>query len=79
MRSVVIKGTAMVQVGEREMIVVENQSVDIPKASLPRLSNPGRVPVEIIEIQSGSYLEEDDIVRFDDVYGRSPAQGEEKV
>lgn len=68
----------MVQAGEREMIVVENQSVDIPKASLPRLSNPGRVPVEIIEIQSGSYLEED-IVRFDDVYGRSPAQGEEKM
>lgn len=74
---VVIKGTAMVQVGEREMIVVENQSVDIPKASLHRLSNPGRVPVEIIEIQSGPYLEEDDIVRLDDVYGRSPAQGGE--
>jgi len=70
---VVIKGTAMVQVDEREMIVVENQSVDIPKASKHRLSNPGRVPVEIIEIQSGPYLEEDDIVRFDDVYGRSAA------
>lgn len=76
---VVVKGTAMVQVGEREMIVVENQSVDIPKASMHRLSNPGRVPVEIIEIQSGPYLEEDDIVRFDDVYGRSPAAGLKKA
>ncbi|GAB6060903.1 mannose-1-phosphate guanylyltransferase/mannose-6-phosphate isomerase [Desulfonatronum parangueonense] len=70
---VVIKGTALVQVGEQEMVVVENQSVDIPKTAKHRLSNPGRVPVEIIEIQSGPYLEEDDIVRFDDVYGRSPS------
>jgi mannose-1-phosphate guanylyltransferase / mannose-6-phosphate isomerase len=70
---VVIKGTALVQVGEKEMVVVENQSVDIPKTFMHRLSNPGRVPVEIIEIQSGPYLEEDDIVRYDDVYGRSPA------
>jgi mannose-1-phosphate guanylyltransferase/mannose-6-phosphate isomerase len=76
---VVIKGTALVHVGEREMLIVENQSVDIPKASLHRLSNPGRVPLEIIEIQSGPYLEEDDIVRFDDVYGRSPAQREERL
>ncbi|WP_045222936.1 mannose-1-phosphate guanylyltransferase/mannose-6-phosphate isomerase [Desulfonatronum thioautotrophicum] len=68
---VVIKGTAQVQVGDKEMLVVENQSVDIPKTTLHRLSNPGRVPVEIIEIQSGPYLEEDDIVRFDDVYGRN--------
>jgi len=72
---VVIKGTAMVQVDDQEMIVVENQSVDIPKASRHRLSNPGRVPVEIIEIQSGPYLEEDDIVRFDDVYGRNVPAG----
>ena len=68
---VVIKGTAQVQVGDKEMLVVENQSVDIPKTTMHRLSNPGRVPVEIIEIQTGPYLEEDDIVRFDDVYGRS--------
>lgn len=75
---VVIKGTALVQVGEKEMVIVENQSVDIPKASMHRLSNPGRVPVEIIEIQSGPYLEEDDIVRFDDVYGRGSAVAEEE-
>jgi mannose-1-phosphate guanylyltransferase / mannose-6-phosphate isomerase len=67
---VVVTGTALVQVGEREILLVENQSIDIPKATTHRLSNPGKVPVEIIEIQSGPYLEEDDIVRFDDVYGR---------
>ncbi|GAB7082015.1 mannose-1-phosphate guanylyltransferase/mannose-6-phosphate isomerase [Megalodesulfovibrio paquesii] len=70
---VVISGTALVQVGEEEKILVENQSVDIPKATKHRLSNPGKVPVEIIEIQNGPYLEEDDIVRFEDVYGRKPA------
>jgi len=68
---VVISGTAQIQVGEAERLLYENQSVDIPKATVHRLSNPGKVPVEIIEIQSGPYLEEDDIVRFDDVYGRS--------
>jgi mannose-1-phosphate guanylyltransferase/mannose-6-phosphate isomerase len=67
---VVVSGTALVQVGETERLLSENQSVDIPKATVHRLSNPGKVPVEIIEIQSGPYLEEDDIVRFDDVYGR---------
>ncbi len=67
---VVISGTAEVQVGEDVMLLSENQAVDIPKASKHRLANPGKVPVEIIEIQSGPYLEEDDIVRFDDVYGR---------
>ncbi len=67
---VVIKGTASVLVGEKEMVLVENQSVDIPQATKHRLGNPGKVPVEIIEIQSGPYLEEDDIVRFEDVYGR---------
>ncbi len=67
---VVVAGTAQVQVGERELLLTENQSIDIPKATRHRLSNPGKVPVEIIEIQSGPYLEEDDIVRFDDVYGR---------
>lgn len=70
---VVISGAALVQVGDEERILTENQSVDIPKAATHRLSNPGKVPVEIIEIQSGPYLEEDDIVRFDDVYGRIKA------
>ncbi len=70
---VVIKGTALVEVDGKEQLLVENQSVDIPKTAQHRLSNPGKVPTEIIEIQSGTYLEEDDIVRFDDMYGRSPA------
>lgn len=78
---VVIAGTALVQVGDKEMLLTENQSVDIPKATLHRLSNPGKVAVEIIEIQTGPYLEEDDIVRFDDVYGRNtgPGAGAKKV
>ena len=67
---VVVAGTAMVEVDETEYLLTENQSIDIPKTSTHRLANPGRVPVEIIEIQTGPYLEEDDIVRFDDVYGR---------
>lgn len=67
---VVVDGTAEVEVDNEPRILVENQSVDIPKASQHRLANPGKVPLNIIEIQSGPYLEEDDIVRFDDVYGR---------
>lgn len=67
---VVVDGTAEVEVDEVPRVLVENQSVDIPKASQHRLANPGKVPLNIIEIQSGPYLEEDDIVRFDDVYGR---------
>ncbi len=72
---VVVSGTALVQIGEEERLLTENQSVDIPKGAKHRLSNPGKVPVEIIEIQSGPYLEEDDIVRFDDVYGRKVGGG----
>jgi len=67
---VVVDGTAEVEVDHETQVLVENQSVDIPKASQHRLANPGKVPLDIIEIQSGPYLEEDDIVRFDDVYGR---------
>ena len=67
---VVIRGTARVLIGENEVLLTENQSIDIPKATRHRLGNPGKLPVEIIEIQSGTYLEEDDIVRFEDVYGR---------
>ena len=73
---VVISGTAEVRVGDRELLLYENQSVDIPKTAMHRLGNPGKVPVEIIEIQSGPYLEEDDIVRYDDVYGRIPDMDE---
>lgn len=72
---VVVSGTALVQLGDEERLLTENQSIDIPKGTLHRLSNPGKLPVEIIEIQSGPYLEEDDIVRFDDVYGRKVGGG----
>jgi mannose-1-phosphate guanylyltransferase/mannose-1-phosphate guanylyltransferase/mannose-6-phosphate isomerase len=68
---VVVKGTALVTRGEEQSLVYENQSIYIPMGTLHRLENPGRVPLEIIEVQSGSYLGEDDIVRVDDAYGRS--------
>jgi len=67
---VVVSGAALVEIGGQERLLVENQAVDIAKATTHRLANPGKVPLEIIEIQSGPYLEEDDIVRFDDEYGR---------
>ncbi len=67
---VVISGTAKVSVGEAEIYLEANQSTYISKTQKHRLENPGRIPVEIIEIQSGQYLGEDDIVRFDDIYGR---------
>lgn len=68
---IVVKGTAEVQCGEKTMILTENQSTYIPLGEIHRLSNLGQIPLEIIEIQTGSYLEEDDIVRFADDYGRS--------
>jgi mannose-1-phosphate guanylyltransferase/mannose-6-phosphate isomerase len=74
---VVVAGTAQVEVDDTEYLLTENQSIDIPKTATHRLANPGRVPVEIIEIQTGPYLEEDDIVRFDDVYGRIKNQDQE--
>jgi len=70
---IVIKGTAVAEVDGAEHLLTENQSIDIPKGGRHRLSNPGKLPLEIIEVQSGPYLEEDDIVRFDDVYGRIKA------
>ena len=68
---VVVEGTAMVQVDNSTQIVHENQSTYIPLGSKHRLSNPGKIPLRIIEVQSGSYLEEDDIERFEDHYGRT--------
>ncbi len=68
---VVVQGTAMVEKDGVEALVGENQSTYIPLGSKHRLSNPGRIPVELIEVQSGPYLGEDDIVRFEDRYGRS--------
>lgn len=67
---VVIGGTAKVTIGEVEQMVHKNASVFIPPSTKHRLENPGKMPLEIIEVQNGDYLEEDDIVRFDDLYGR---------
>ncbi|MFK0376740.1 mannose-1-phosphate guanylyltransferase/mannose-6-phosphate isomerase [Pandoraea sp. NPDC090278] len=69
---IVVKGTAEVVVGEATKVLTENQSVHIPLGEVHRLTNPGKIPLEIIEVQSGSYLGEDDIVRFEDTYGRTP-------
>lgn len=67
---IVTGGTAQVTLGDEVKMVHENESVFIPMSTKHRLENPGRIPLEIIEVQNGKYLEEDDIVRFDDVYGR---------
>jgi len=67
---VVVKGTALVCRGEEQMLISENQSTFIPLGVVHRLENPGVIPLEMIEVQSGSYLGEDDIVRFADRYGR---------
>jgi mannose-1-phosphate guanylyltransferase/mannose-6-phosphate isomerase len=68
---IVVSGTAEVTCDERVFLLQENQSTYIPLGSKHRLRNPGKLPLELIEVQSGSYLGEDDIVRFDDVYGRA--------
>jgi mannose-1-phosphate guanylyltransferase/mannose-6-phosphate isomerase len=68
---IVVKGTALVTKGEEETLLTENQSTFIPQGQTHRLANRGTEPLEIIEVQSGSYLGEDDIVRFEDTYGRS--------
>ncbi|MBX2807997.1 MAG: mannose-1-phosphate guanylyltransferase/mannose-6-phosphate isomerase [Cellvibrionaceae bacterium] len=68
---IVVEGTAEVRCGDNTMILSENQSTYIPLGEVHQLSNPGKLPLEIIEVQSGSYLGEDDIVRLKDVYGRT--------
>ena len=67
---IVVRGTAEVTNGDQVILLSENQSTYIPLGQVHRLANPGKVPLEIIEVQSGSYLGEDDIVRFEDTYGR---------
>ncbi len=67
---IVVKGTACVTRGDETLLLSENQSTYIPLGTRHRLQNPGKVPLEIIEVQSGAYLGEDDIVRFEDTYGR---------
>lgn len=67
---VCVKGTAEVTIGDRLVIVRENESVYIPQSELHRLHNPGKILLEMIEVQTGSYLGEDDIVRLSDEFGR---------
>ena len=68
---IVVRGTAEVTCGETVQVLSENEGVYIPLGEVHRLSNPGKLTLELIEVQVGGYLGEDDIVRFDDVYGRS--------
>jgi len=70
---VVVSGTAEITCGDKKLLLTENQSTYIPLGEVHRLANPGTIPLEIIEVQSGSYLGEDDIVRFEDTYGRTNA------
>jgi mannose-1-phosphate guanylyltransferase / mannose-6-phosphate isomerase len=67
---VVVQGTAKVTIGDKETLVHENESIYVPKSEMHRLENPGKVALELIEVQVGEYVGEDDIVRFDDIYGR---------
>jgi len=68
---IVVKGTALVQKGDEVMLLSENESTFIPIGIKHRLSNPGKIPLEVVEVQSGSYLDDNDIVRYEDSYGRS--------
>ena len=68
---IVVSGTARVGRDDEEIMLTENESVYLPVGCVHWLENPGKIPLELIEVQSGSYLGEDDIVRFEDLYGRS--------
>ena len=68
---VVVNGTALVTRDNERLTVRENESVYLPLGCVHRLENPGRIPLTLIEVQSGSYLGEDDIVRIEDTYGRA--------
>ena len=70
---IVVSGTAKVTIGEEVKLISENQSVYIPLGAKHRLENPGKVPMVLIEVQTGSYLGEDDIVRYEDIYSRNEA------
>jgi mannose-1-phosphate guanylyltransferase/mannose-1-phosphate guanylyltransferase/mannose-6-phosphate isomerase len=67
---IVVSGTARVTVDGKDMLLAENQSTYIPLGHTHRLENPGKIDLQMIEVQSGAYLGEDDIVRFEDTYGR---------
>ena len=74
---VVVHGTARVTRGDETFVLTENQSTYIPPGTKHRLANPGTVPLELVEVQTGGYLEEDDIVRYEDAYGRTGPDGPE--
>ncbi len=77
---VVVRGTAKVTRNDETLLVRENESIYIPLGATHRLENPGKIPLEVIEVQSGGYLGEDDIVRFDDTYGRvAPINIQKKI
>ena len=67
---IVVEGTAKVMVDDAVQLVTENQSVYIPLGAVHRMENPGKVPMVLIEVQTGSYLGEDDIIRYEDIYAR---------
>ncbi len=71
---VVVSGTARITRGEEVFLLEENQSAFIPIGVIHRIENPGRIPVHLIEVQSGSYLGDDDIVRLQDQYGRQDSE-----
>lgn len=68
---IIVEGTARVTLGEEERLLTENQSIYIPLGTVHRITNPGKVPVVMIEVQTGAYLGEDDILRYEDVYARN--------
>jgi mannose-1-phosphate guanylyltransferase/mannose-6-phosphate isomerase len=72
---IVVSGTAQVTVGEEVKLLSENQSVYVPLGAIHRLANPGKVPVVMIEVQTGAYLGEDDIIRYEDIYARGDEKG----
>lgn len=76
---VVVSGSALVTVGENQTLLGENQSIYIPAGEIHRLENPGRLPLQLIEVQSGAYLGEDDIIRYEDIYDRAPKSAESQV
>jgi mannose-1-phosphate guanylyltransferase len=71
---IVVSGTAQITNGDKTYLLTENQSTYIPVGQVHALENPGKIPLELIEVQSGTYLGEDDIVRFEDRYGRVAPQ-----
>lgn len=76
---VVIKGTAKVSMDNKEKYLHENESIYVPKSVLHRVENVGKIPLEIIEVQNGEYVEEDDIERFEDIYGRKETNLDDQV